>query len=81
MEYEDAEIEQVTDADAFRRKWKHTSKHKAGRFLPDDIEYDVMRLCVSAAGDVTKGAEWYTDLPLAQVYKWLAVRLAEISEE
>lgn len=80
MASEDEEIERITEAPAFHRKWKRESQHRPAKYLPDETEYDVMRLCVSAAGDVTKGAEWYESLPLTQVYKWLAIRIAEIEE-
>ncbi len=74
-------IEEVTEARAFKRKWKRPTKHTAKRFLPDEYEYDVMLICSSAAGDVTVGAQWFETMPLSQVYKWLAIRLAQIDEE
>ena len=39
-----------------------------------------MRICVSAAGDTAKGSEWYETKPLSEVYKWLAIKLAEVDD-
>lgn len=39
-----------------------------------------MRVCVSAAGDTATGERWYSEKPLSEVYKWLAIKLAEIDE-
>ena len=65
---------------AFRRKWRHTTKHSAMKYLPDDSEYKVMHICTVAAGDVVKGSMWYESKPLSDVYRWLAVRLAEVDD-
>lgn len=39
-----------------------------------------MRVCVAAAGDAARGADWYEGKPLSEVYKWLAIKLAEVEE-
>ena len=77
MESDADAVERVTQAPAFKRRFKTRTKHDASRFLPDDPEYAVMRICVSAAGDAAKGSEWYETKPLSEVYKWLAIKLAE----
>lgn len=70
----------MQDMPAFRRRFKSKSKHDASRYLADDPEYAVMRVCVAAAGDTARGAEWYETRPLSEVYKWLAIKLAEVDE-
>lgn len=72
-------IEDIADAPAFRRKWKEVGKkHRPARYLPDEAEYKIMLMCSRASDNKSHARENYENVPLSDVYRWLAISTAEV---
>jgi hypothetical protein len=80
---DDREVGEILKWDAFVRDRPLRAGEKRAAdipppsaYLPERNEARLMLICTAAAGDPETARRWFDELPLAEVYKWLAVRTA-----
>lgn len=81
MEYEQEQVEGILAWNAFNAEPDEEDNDEDGLtlrdLLPPDRAFDFMAVCLSVAEqDVIRAEECYNSWALAEVYRWLAVKVA-----